>query len=324
MPGEFTLIDSFLSFFGREPIGGGVLLGPGDDCAVTAPRPGMELCTTVDALVDGVHFSLSTFRGEEIGHKALAINLSDLAAMGAEPRWFLCSVALPADKTCLDRLPGIAAGMSELARQSGITLIGGNFTRADRLALHITAMGEIPTGQSLTRCGAVLGDIVFVSGCLGGASVALQMLQSGQIPPEALRRRQCLPQPRLTLGMRLRTLASAALDVSDGLLQDLGHLAEQSGTGIRLEASRIPVDPAIAAAGCAEDAALRAALCGGEDYEIAFSAPQASADAIRAAAKAAGVPVTAIGQIVPGQGVSISGVSGGRTDGAAAGFDHFR
>ena len=324
MPGEFSLIDRFLSFFAKDCGSSGVLLGPGDDCAVTALRQGMHLCTTVDAVVDGVHFSLDTFRGEEIGHKALAINLSDLAAMGAEPRWFLCSIALPKDTASLDRLPAIAAGMSSLARQTGVTLIGGNFTRAERLSIHITAMGEVPAGESLTRSGAAPGDLVFVSGCLGGASIALEMLQSGHSIPESLRCRQCRPLPRLELGRRLRTLASAALDVSDGLLQDLEHLADKSGVGVKLEAAQIPVDPCIAAEGFEKELALQAALSGGEDYELAFSVPEANADAVRAAAADVGICVTEIGKVVFGRGVSLSGGSADLKNAAAKGFDHFR
>lgn len=325
MPGEFSLIDAFLAFFGRPSAKGGVLLGPGDDCALTLPRPGMHLCTTVDAAVDGVHFSLGTFRDEEIGHKALAINLSDLAAMGAEARWFLCSIASPADEASLNRIPGIAAGMSDLARQTGTALIGGNFTRAAQLSIHITAMGEVPADRCLTRKGAVPGDIVFVSGCLGGASAALRLFRNGHPVPEPLRQRQCRPLPRLELGMRLRPLASAALDVSDGLLQDLGHLAEQSGVCVRLNAGWIPADPAVKAAGFTEEEALQSALCGGEDYELAFTVPEARADDVYRAAAAQGVPVTEIGRIVPGRGVSIADTDQlGLTGGLPPGFDHFR
>lgn len=317
MPSEFSLIDEFTRPF--EKHGTGLLLGPGDDSALTTVSPGMALCTTVDALVEGVHFLGDTFCDEEIGHKALAINLSDLAAMGAQPRWFVCSVACPADGRALAKLPGIARGMAALAKRSKILLIGGNFTRAEKLSIHITAMGEIPRDEALRRDGMQAGDLLFVSGALGGAALALRMMLAGKIPCEGLRRRQCLPEPRLALGQLARHFASAAMDISDGLVQDLAHLSARSQRGFDIDLSKVPIDEAFRAAG----APNAWALSGGEDYELLLAIPQAKAEAFVEACAQRRMAVTEVGRARADMQLNFLHAPDGFAAGDRHGFDHF-
>lgn len=317
MKSEFSLIDEFLQPFDRH--GPGLILGPGDDGALTALSPGMALCTTVDALVEGVHFLGQAFRDEEIGHKALAINLSDLAAMGALPRWFVCSVACPADAASLSRLPGIARGMAALARRANILLIGGNFTRAEKLSIHITAMGEVPADGALRRDGVRAGDLLFVSGALGGAALALDMMLRQEAPSQSLRQRQCAPSPRLELGLLARQFASAAMDISDGLLQELDHLCQRSQLGFDVDLSRVPLDREFVEAG----APLARALSGGEDYELLLAVPQARARAFAEACAQRQIAVSEIGRARRDRRMNLINAPGRCALAERQGFDHF-
>lgn len=317
MPSEFFLIDEFTRPF--EKNGLGLLLGPGDDAALTALSPDMALCTTVDAIVEGVHFLGSAFRDEEIGHKALAINLSDLAAMGAQPRWFVCSVACPPETRSMARIEGIARGMAALARRSKILLIGGNFTRAEKLAIHITAMGEVPREAALRRDGVKAGDVLFVSGALGGAALALRMMLEGKAPDEGLRLRQCRPEPRLELGLLARRFASAAMDVSDGLLQDLNHLRARSQRGFDIDLSKVPLDEAFGAAG----APMHWALSGGEDYELLMTVPRAKVEAFVDVCARHRQQVTQIGQARGDGRLNFLNAPDGFAIQKRHGFDHF-
>lgn len=291
MTTEFQLIDRFLAPFSRS--GRGVVVGPGDDCAVLRTAPGAELCVTTDALVEGVHFDPALFNDADIGHKALAVNLSDLAAMGATPRWFVCSVACRPEDT--PRVPRIARGMALLAERAGIKLVGGNFTRADAISLHITAAGEVPRGKALTRAGARPGDLLYVTGTLGDAALALAMRRIGRKASSILAR-QLRPEPRLKAGLLARRFAHAAIDLSDGLLQDLGHVVVASGIGARVDAALVPTSRAF------HDAAanLDLALTGGEDYELALFVPPARAAAFERACARAGERVTRIGEALRG------------------------
>lgn len=328
MTSEFQLIDAFKAPF--QTTAPDVAMGPGDDCAVLVPGPGRELCVTVDAAVDGVHFTSSRFTPEEIGRKALAMNLSDLAAMGASPRWFLCSVAYPSGDGSVEMLRGIAQGMAALAARWSVPLVGGNFTWSDRLSLHITAMGSVPSGGALRRDGARPGDQVFVSGDLGGASFGLSRLMAvpeaeARALPGRLRHRQCSPTPRMELGMALSSLASAAMDISDGLLQDAGHMCRMSGVGMELHPDLVPVDPMISSEGVSRGEALRHALTGGEDYELlATIPPDRVSQALQAAAEA-GCPLARIGQVVSGNSVRLVGRDGEEISPftGGEGFDHF-
>jgi thiamine-monophosphate kinase len=315
--GEFELIERYFTRPARRAV-----LGVGDDCAVLAPAPGMQLCVSSDMLVEGRHF-LSTVAPQRLGHKALAVNLSDLAACGAEPLAFTLALSLPrADEAFL---AGLAEGLWALAERHGIDLVGGD-TTAGPLNLCITAIGQVPAGCALLRSGARPGDTLWVSGTLGDARAALEVFRGALAVPgeafEALRRAMELPEPRVALGQRLRGIASAAIDVSDGLLGDLGHVLHRSGVGATLSLPALPRSAALAA--LPEALQRECLLHGGDDYELLFTAPAAHADAVRDAAAAAGVTVTPIGRIEPGSALVVTDAAGRALPVAAQGFDHFK
>lgn len=240
--GEFELIDRYFTRPARRAV-----LGIGDDCALLAPTPGMQLCVSSDMLVEGRHF-LATVAPQRLGHKALAVNLSDLAACGAEPLAFTLALALPrADEAFL---AGFAEGLFALADRHGIELVGGD-TTAGPLNLCITAFGQVPAGTALLRSGARAGDELWVSGTLGDARAALECFR-GTLAVDAaafeqLRRAMECPEPRVALGRRLRGIASSAIDLSDGLLGDLGHVLRRSGVGARLRLDALPRSAVLAA-----------------------------------------------------------------------------
>jgi len=310
MRGEFSLIERFLAEFPRAR----VPLGPGDDCAVLAPskRP---LCVTTDAVVEDVHFTRAHFSPEAIGHKALAVNLSDLAAMGAVPRWFLCALALPKGFP-EPHLRRIARGMSALAREHRIALVGGNFTSARELSLTITAAGELRR-PALTRSGGRPGHLLYISGTLGEARLGLLQLQAGQSRSPAIQR-QRRPVPRVALGLIASRFASAAMDVSDGLAQDLGHLCDASGVGVEVELAHLPLTPSVRAALGPEGA-----LAGGEDYELLMAVPPGRAAAFERACARASQRVTRIGRLWRAHH-RVWRDPDGRLIAPPAGFDHFR
>jgi thiamine-monophosphate kinase len=318
--GEFELIERYFTRPARN-----ATLGVGDDCALLTPAPGMQLCITSDMLVEGRHF-LSSVAPQRLGHKALAVNLSDLAACGAEPLAFTLALSLPrADEAFL---AGFAAGLWALAERHGIELVGGD-TTAGPLNLCITALGQVPAGTALLRSGARPGDALWVSGTLGDARAALEVFRGNPALQglaaggfEQLRRAMELPEPRVALGQRLRGIASAAIDVSDGLLGDLGHVLRRSGVGARLELPALPRSAALGA--LPEDLQRECLLHGGDDYELLFTAPASQDDAVRAAGRAAGVPVTQIGRIEPGSALLVVDAAGQVLPVAARGFDHFR
>jgi len=307
--GEFSLIERFLAFFPRAR----VPVGPGDDCAVLAPTRG-ALCVTTDAVVEGVHFTRAWFSPEDIGHKALAVNLSDLAAMGATPRWFLCALALPRDFPERE-LRGLARGMSALAREHRIALVGGNFTSARELSITLTAAGELQ-GPPLTRGGGRPGDLLYMSGTLGEARLGLIQLQAGRRRgPAILRQRR--PTPRVALGRLASRFASAGMDISDGLAQDLGHLCDASGVGAEVEIAHLPLSPAVKAALGPEGA-----LAGGEDYELLLAVPPARARAFERECARRGERVTRIGRLTRERRRVLRSADG-RLLPPPAGFDHF-
>lgn len=270
--GEFELIREF---FTRPSQDAAVRLGVGDDAALIAVPEGQELVVTTDTLVSGRHFpeDAAPF---DIGWKSLAVNLSDLAAMGAEARWVTLALTLPeSDETFLR---GFAAGFFALAEKERVSLVGGDTTRGP-LSITVTAMGLVPAGQALRRSGAKAGDGIYVSGPLGDAGLGLRLVlgqwpdEMAEAEAEAVRRRLHRPEPRLALGLALRGLASACLDVSDGLAQDLSHVLLASGVGGELELSSLPRSPALAALEPAFADVL--ALASGDDYELLFTAPAA-------------------------------------------------
>jgi thiamine-monophosphate kinase len=316
VPGEFELIARHFT----RPVQRAAL-GVGDDCALLRPTPGMQLAVSSDMLVEGRHF-LSTVAPERLGHKALAVNLSDLAACGAEPLAFTLALAMPrADDAFLAPL---ARGMLALADAHGIELVGGD-TTAGPLNLCITVFGQVPAGLALLRSGAAAGDDLWVSGQLGDARLALEVFRGSLVLPgeafEVVRRAMELPQPRVALGLALRGLASSAIDLSDGLVGDLGHLLQRSGVGAVVQVDELPRSATLAAQPV--DVQQQCLLAGGDDYELLFTAPPRHYEAVRAAGAHAGVAVTRIGSIEPGRALQLLDRTGAPLTARFSGFDHF-
>lgn len=315
--GEFDLIARYFTRPAkRSP------LGVGDDCALLAPAAGMQLAVSSDMLVEGRHF-LSTVSPERLGHKSLAVNLSDLAACGAKPLAFTLALALPAvDEAWLE---GFSHGLFALADAHGCELIGGDTTRGP-LNICITVFGEVPAGGALLRSGAKAGDDIWVSGTLGDARLALEVFRGTlALPGEAFelaRERMERPTPRVALGLALRGIATAAIDVSDGLVGDLGHILKASGVGAQVDAD---IAGALLAASTAISAEVRrtCTLAGGDDYELAFTAPASARDAVEQAGRAASTPVARIGRIEAESGLRIVDAQGKAVAQRFTSFDHF-
>ena len=341
--GEFELIDRH---FKRKPaiariqtaptatnsIANPVVLGIGDDCALLQPAPGMQLAVSTDMLVQGRHF-FADVDPAALGHKALAVNLSDLAACGAEPLACTLALALPPERARDDAwLAALAGGLFALADAHACSLVGGD-TTAGPLNLCVTVFGQVPAGQALRRDRARVGDDVWVSGTLGDARLALGALRGEwTLPPERLaaaRQRLERPSPRLALGMALRGIATSAADLSDGLAGDLGHILKASAVGASLTAEETTkivaagAHPSGAVAPFDAETLLRVALTGGDDYELVFTAPPEARAAVRAAARASATPVTRIGRIEAEPGLRLVGADGRVSPLAARAFDHF-
>ena len=317
--GEFELIERYFKRPARQ-----AAVGIGDDCAVWTPRPGHQLAFSADMLVEGRHF-LSTVSPRSLGHKALAVNLSDLAACGATPRAFLLSLSLPtADDMWLSEF---SQGLLSLADVHACELIGGDTTRGP-LNIAITVMGEIPNGQSVLRSTARTGDDIYVSGHLGDARLALEVFRGRLSVPQAVfdlaRARLETPTPRIALGTDLRGLATAMADVSDGLLGDLGHILNASGVGAQLNVSTLSQLMLTRQAwDCPRECWLRCVLSGGDDYELVFTAPPASQHAVEAAALSSGTPITRIGRVTPDCGLVLMDDNGEVLHPEFSSFDHF-
>lgn len=315
MAGEFQLIDRIRARVARR---GDVVLGIGDDAALLQPPPGMQLAVATDTLNIGIHFPPET-AAADIGWKALVVNLSDLAAMGAQPAWCSLSLSMPdADMAWVD---GFLDGFSALAAQHEVALVGGDTTRGP-LSVCVSVIGFVEAGAALRRDGARLGDEVWVSGTLGDAAAALSFWQRGMAMPAALRERLDRPLSRVVLGRALRGIANACIDVSDGLLADLGHVCAASGVGAEVEVDALPASPALVALDVDADTRRTWQASGGDDYELCFTASPYRADAVIEAAASSGVAVTRIGRLVAGTGVAA------RTDAgiwrpASAGHEHF-
>ena len=290
-----------------------VALGIGDDCALLAPPPGMQLAVTMDTLNAGVHFPADTAPAD-IGWKALAVNLSDLAAMGAQPAW--CTLALSLPQADAAWLEAFCDGFLALAQAHGIALVGGDTTRGP-LAVTLTAHGFVPAGAALRRDGARVGDEVWVSGTLGDAAGALAQWQAGGAIAPPLRARLDRPTPRVALGLALRGIASSCIDISDGLLADLAHITRASGVGAELEADALPASPALGAA-FASEAMRRLQATGGDDYELCFTAAATQREAVQALGARLGLPLARIGRIVAGSGVHCAGLGP-----VVPGYQHF-
>lgn len=306
MPGEFGLI---AKYFARPTPS--AVLGPGDDCALIQPAPGKQLAVTTDMLVAGVHFLPDTDPGR-LGWKALAVNLSDLAAMGASPRWVTLAGALPAvDEAWIAKF---ADGFFACAAEFGVDVIGGDTTRGP-LNVCITAIGEVEPGQALRRDGARPGDEIWVSGRPGLAALGLAHLQGRVKLPEPWPR-LCVgalekPRPRVALGLALVGIASAAIDVSDGLLADLAHLCERSGCSAALRLVQLPQLRDLTGSGDQHDGALRrialeCQLAGGDDYELVFTAPAAQHTQLGRIAAQLELPLWCIGEMHENDGTTVT------------------
>jgi len=312
----------------------GAVLGVGDDCALLQPSPGKQLAVTTDLLIAGRHFMPHDGPGS-VGHKAAAVNLSDLAAMGATPRWATLQLALPtADDAWL---AAFARGLFRVLDQHGCELVGGDTTKGDTLTVGLTVFGEVAPGRALTRGGAQPGDDVWVSGVIGSAALALAYRQ-GRLFMEQIHAAKVLPAlylptPRIELGQALIGIATAAIDISDGLVADLGHILERSGghdstgpgsigLGAELDFAAIPVHD-IAHEYLHQPAAIEAVLAGGDDYELCFTAPADRRDTVFAAAQQANVTVSRIGFIRTEPGCVVRDAEGNAMTLTKTGYDHF-
>ncbi len=324
MLSEFELIRRYF----EKPSGSGgrlrqgVQLGIGDDCALLHPASGMELAVSTDMLVEGRHFAAGA-DPFKLGHKALAVNLSDLAAMGAAPRWVTLALALPqADEAWLKRF---SAGFFALADRFDVVLVGGDTTRGP-LNLSVTIMGEVPAGLALYRAGAKPGDGIWVSGELGGAALALQH-QAGRVRLTAEDRDEMLkrlhePEPRVALGERLRGVATSAIDVSDGFAGDLAHILERSSAGALVHYAKLPRPSAFARLGDA-DLERQCVLSGGDDYELVFTAPQSRHAEIEALGAELRLPLACVGYVQAGDAKLVLLDGKGDAMPPAGGYDHF-
>lgn len=312
-PAEFGLIARHF-----RPLAGEGALDLLDDAAVIMPPPGRQLVFTADAMVAGVHF-LPDDPPDTVGAKLLRVNLSDLAAMAATPLAYLLTVSAP--RSTPDAwFAGFAAGLARDQTRFGIALLGGDTTSTPGpVSLSVTCIGHVAPGQALRRSGAQPGDDIWVTGTIGDGALGLLALR-GQVPDPhgLLASRYRMPQPRL--GLALHGVAHAGMDVSDGLVQDLGHLCRLAGLGARVHADLVPLSHAAAAAGPAWRATC---LTGGDDYELLLAVPPAQVPALRTLADAAGIPVTRIGAFVPGQGVAVLDAIGAPVPLDRAGWSHF-
>ena len=313
---EFELIRRYFSDVG--PRRTDVVLDVGDDCALLEVPAGQTLAISIDTLSAGVHF-FPDCDPEHVGHKALAVGLSDLAAMGAEPAWATLALTLPeADE---DWIRAFAMGFGRLASTHGMRLVGGDTTRGP-LSVSVQVHGLVPAGAAIRRDGARPGDAVFVSGTLGDAGLALRLMLAGRaVAPELRRRLEC-PEPRVALGRSLRGIASAMIDLSDGLNGDLGHILSASEVGAELELEHLPLTHWVAEAiEVAGDWSLP--LASGDDYELCFCVPPARIATVERLAEEIGLPLARIGWIRPGAGLDGRLPNGGRLTLPARGHDHF-
>lgn len=316
---EFDLIRRFFSHVTAER--DDVLLGIGDDAALLCVPPDQSLAVSVDTLVSGVHF-LPSVEPSALGHKSLAVNLSDLAAMGAEPAWATLALTLPeVDESWL---AAFAEGFGSLAARYGIQLIGGDTTRGP-LSVTVAVHGLVPAASALRRAGARAGDRIYVTGSLGDAALYLNALKSDALVAglERLRDRLDRPRPRVEAGLALRGLASSAIDISDGLLADLGHILEASGVGARFALDEIPLSKP-AADWLAAGGDWSMVVAGGDDYELCFTAPPGKAAEIESIGRSLGLAMTPVGVIEAAAGLRVVGPDGSPWRPSRAGFDHFR
>ncbi|MGW8247072.1 MAG: thiamine-phosphate kinase [Acidiferrobacterales bacterium] len=309
---EFEVIKRFFDHRGQTAPG--VILGIGDDAAIVRTEPGQDIVIAADVLNAGIHFPEST-DARAIGHKALAVNLSDLAAMGAKPSWFTLSLSLP--KVDEDWLTGFSTGLFELAEQFGIFLVGGDTVRGP-LSISVQVVGQVAEGSGLRRSGAQVGDKIYVSGTLGDAALALKQVQQGEQPEPELRNRLDYPVPRVDLGTRLLGIASSCIDISDGLAADLGHILEASGCGAIVSTAALPVSEYLNALD--SDSVIRLALTGGDDFELCFTVSAEKSKLVEQLGRELDLPITCIGEITDKSGLQLSDYSNSLD---STGFNHF-
>ena len=320
--GEFERIARFFA-----PLAAPEGLGLVDDVALIEGPPGFQYVLKTDAIVEGVHF-LPDDPADQVAQKLLRVNLSDLAGKGASPVGYLLTTSLPRER---DEawLEAFAQGLARDQREFGISLMGGDsVATVGPVTLSVAAIGRVRRGEAVLRRGAMPGHAVFVSGTLGDAALGLKAIR-GELPGLSagdrafLADRYRLPRPRLALGQRLVGIAKAMMDISDGLVADLGHICEVSGVGAVVEAARLPLSPAARAAIAAEPVLLTAALAAGDDYELLFTAPPDAEKRVTALSSELGVPVTPVGRIEPGAGVRVLDAKGAAIPLTGAGYRHF-
>ncbi len=321
--GEHALLARILARLPRPSAQ--VLVGPGDDAAVLAPVRNERLVVTTDAVVEGVHFSRPSFAPADIGHKALAVNLSDLAAMAATPQWALVSLILPGAWLVAD-VEALVDGLAALAGRYGVSVVGGNITRTEGpLAVDVTAGGTVASRRWLTRSGAVAGDDIWVSGTIGGAAAGLEMLRAGELGTGCVAK-QLRPEPRVRLGVAMGRgrAARAAMDLSDGLADAVRQVAAASGCGVRLDAGALPIEPAALAWWNARGVdPIRAAIAGGDDYELLFAVPKKGGGRLRNVRRhVADPPMTKIGSFTKDPGVLVVDRNGSEEP-LPQGYEHF-
>jgi thiamine-monophosphate kinase len=315
---EFDLIGRYFSDLTERS--DDVVIGIGDDCALLKTPPDRALAVTMDTLVEGVHFAPGV-DAESLGHKSLAVNLSDLAAMGADPAWATLALTLPSAEPFW--LASFARGFGALAAQHGVSLVGGDTTRGPRSST-VQAHGFVEQGKALTRSGARSGDLIYVTGTLGDAGLALLVRQGLYTAPEHLKylaRRLDRPDPRVSAGRALTGLATAVIDVSDGLASDLGHILSASGCGATLQLSQLPLSDAVGAY-IGDSGDWNLPLAAGDDYELCFTVSPDDQANVEALATTLGLPLTWIGWCEEAPGLRCMGLDGLVSD-AASGYDHF-
>ena len=312
--GEFDLIARIRA---RAHTHAGVALGIGDDAALLQVPAGLQLVVTADTLNAGVHFPVDALPAD-IGWKSLAVNLSDLAAMGATPAWCTLSLSLPQVESAW--IDAFLDGFLALADLHGVSLVGGDTTHGP-LSIAVTAMGLVESGAALRRDGARIGDDIWVTGTLGDAAAALQCLQEMRAVSSALKARLDRPTPRIAAGQRLSGLASSCVDISDGLLADLAHVCQRSGVGAEIELLRLPASPALSV--WQDELRWPLQASGGDDYELCFTAAPRNRELVVQALDFTGVPATRIGRIVAGQGVQAFDAQGKPWHSVRPGYEHF-
>jgi len=320
--GEFGFIDRIRA---RAASDRDAVLGIGDDCAASRLPEGELLLTSTDMLLEGMHFRLDWTRPYDLGRKSVAVNLSDLAAMGGTPRHIFLSLAF-ASSTDLATLDRILEGILDEAAEHGVSLLGGDTCRSPGpLVLNLCVQGSVPEKQMLRRDGAKAGQDIYVSGTLGDSALALRLRQQGQAPGDFLARRHDRPSPRVRLGRELakRGLATAMIDLSDGLLSDLGHILKASGLGARIEGASLPLSAEFSRQLQEDGSLLDLAFAGGEDYELLFTATAARRAAVAALSRDLDLPLTRVGRTREGSNLLVLDAAGKPWEKPGRGFDHF-